>query len=135
MLDDAITSLNWLWEPEIDAEIGNQVQALVKGDTDAGVRRQGDRGRRRWAAFVRSQLLLVSIGRSPLLETKLHAPRPRQNAVARPRLSARLDRGTESRLTLISAPAGFGKSTLVTEWLATARAERPARRVALAGPR
>ena len=35
MLDDAITSLNWLWEPEIDVEIGNQVQALVKGDTDA----------------------------------------------------------------------------------------------------
>jgi ABC-type glycerol-3-phosphate transport system substrate-binding protein len=34
MLDDAITSLNWLWEPEIDVEIGNQVQALVKGDTD-----------------------------------------------------------------------------------------------------
>jgi arabinogalactan oligomer / maltooligosaccharide transport system substrate-binding protein len=34
MFDDAITSLNWLWEPEIDAEIGNQVQALVKGDTD-----------------------------------------------------------------------------------------------------
>jgi arabinogalactan oligomer / maltooligosaccharide transport system substrate-binding protein len=35
MFDDAITSLNWLWEPEIDAEISNQVQALVKGDTDA----------------------------------------------------------------------------------------------------
>lgn len=34
LLDDAITSLNWLWEPEIDAEIGNQVQALVKGGTD-----------------------------------------------------------------------------------------------------
>jgi ABC-type glycerol-3-phosphate transport system substrate-binding protein len=34
MLDDSITSLNWLWEPEIDAEIGNQVQALVNGDTD-----------------------------------------------------------------------------------------------------
>jgi arabinogalactan oligomer / maltooligosaccharide transport system substrate-binding protein len=35
MLSDAITPLNWLWEPEIDTEIGNQVQALVKGDTDA----------------------------------------------------------------------------------------------------
>jgi hypothetical protein len=34
MFEDAITPLNWLWEPEIDAEIGNQVQALVKGDTD-----------------------------------------------------------------------------------------------------
>ena len=34
MLDDSITSLNWLWEPEIAAEIGNQVQALVNGHTD-----------------------------------------------------------------------------------------------------
>jgi arabinogalactan oligomer / maltooligosaccharide transport system substrate-binding protein len=34
MFENAITSLNWLWEPEIDAEISNQVQALVKGDTD-----------------------------------------------------------------------------------------------------
>ncbi len=34
MFDDAITSLNWLWEPEIDAEMSSQVQALVKGDTD-----------------------------------------------------------------------------------------------------
>ena len=35
MFEDAITSLNWLWEPEIDVEISNQVQALVKGETDA----------------------------------------------------------------------------------------------------
>jgi translation initiation factor 2B subunit (eIF-2B alpha/beta/delta family) len=34
MFEDAITSLNWLWEPQIDAEMSNQVQALVKGDTD-----------------------------------------------------------------------------------------------------
>ena len=34
LLDDAITPLNWLWEPEIEAEMNNQVQALVKGDTD-----------------------------------------------------------------------------------------------------
>ncbi len=34
MLEDAITPLDWLWEPEIAVEIGNQVQALVKGDTD-----------------------------------------------------------------------------------------------------
>ena len=34
MFDDAITPLNWLWEPEIEAEVNNQVQALVKGDTD-----------------------------------------------------------------------------------------------------
>jgi ABC-type glycerol-3-phosphate transport system substrate-binding protein len=35
MFDDAIPSLNWLWEPEIDAEMSDQVQALVKGDADA----------------------------------------------------------------------------------------------------
>jgi len=34
MFDDAITPLNWLWEPEIEAEMSNQVQALVKGETD-----------------------------------------------------------------------------------------------------
>ena len=55
---------------------------------------------------------------SPLLETKLYVPRPRRSLVARPRLLERLGRGAESRLTLISAPAGFGKSTLVAEWLA-----------------
>jgi LuxR family maltose regulon positive regulatory protein len=56
----------------------------------------------------------------PLLETKLHVPRGRRNLVARPRLAEQLSRGTESALTLVSAPAGFGKTTLVAEWLATA---------------
>ena len=54
----------------------------------------------------------------PLLETKLYLPKLRPDVVARPRLSARLGRGAESKLTLISAPAGFGKTTLLTEWLA-----------------
>jgi hypothetical protein len=34
MFKDAITPMDWLWEPEITAEIDSQVQALVKGDTD-----------------------------------------------------------------------------------------------------
>ncbi len=58
----------------------------------------------------------------PLLETKLHVPRLRRGLVARSRLSQRLSRGTESTLTLVSAPAGFGKTTLLTEWLAAAAA-------------
>ena len=53
-----------------------------------------------------------------LLETKLYVPRSRRGLVPRPRLSERLDRGTASKLTLVSAPAGFGKTTLLTEWLA-----------------
>ena len=36
MFEDAITPLDWLWEPEITAEIDSQVQALVKGDTEPG---------------------------------------------------------------------------------------------------
>src|SRR5918998_3809184 len=60
------------------------------------------------------------VGMGPLLATKLHVPRRRRGLVARPRLSERLSRGTESALTLVSAPAGFGKTTLLTEWLATA---------------
>jgi LuxR family maltose regulon positive regulatory protein len=53
-----------------------------------------------------------------LLETKFYVPRPRHGLVPRPRLSERLDRGTASKLMLVSAPAGFGKTTLLTEWLA-----------------
>ena len=53
-----------------------------------------------------------------LLETKFYIPRPRRGLVPRPRLSERLDRGAASKLMLVSAPAGFGKTTLLTEWLA-----------------
>jgi LuxR family maltose regulon positive regulatory protein len=56
---------------------------------------------------------------SRLLQTKLHAPPSRQGVVARPRLVHRLSRGVESKLTLVSAPPGFGKSTLVGDWVAT----------------
>jgi LuxR family maltose regulon positive regulatory protein len=62
---------------------------------------------------------------SPLLETKLRIPRGRRRLVARPRLIERLSRAAESALTLVSAPAGFGKTTLLTEWLASAPAEGP----------
>ncbi len=54
-----------------------------------------------------------------LLETKLFAPRLRPGLVPRPRLAERLQLGARSRLTLVSAPAGFGKSTLLAEWLAS----------------
>jgi LuxR family maltose regulon positive regulatory protein len=65
---------------------------------------------------------------SPLLETKLYGPRSPRGLVPRPRLDKRLDRGTASKLTLISAPAGFGKTTLLAEWLAA----RPSARTSVA---
>lgn len=61
-------------------------------------------------------LARVVVGVGPLLSTKVHVPRRRRGLVARPRLSERLSRG-EAALTLVSAPAGFGKTTLLTEWL------------------
>jgi len=54
-----------------------------------------------------------------LIETKLHVPRPRHGLVLRPRLIERLSRGVRSKLMLVSAPAGFGKTTLLAEWLAS----------------
>ena len=53
----------------------------------------------------------------PLIATKLYVPKPRRGLVTRPRLLERLRRGADSRLTLVSAPAGFGKTTLLAEWL------------------
>jgi len=55
---------------------------------------------------------------TPILATKLYIPRLRPNVVSRPRLNERLNEGLHRKLTLISAPAGFGKTTLVSQWLA-----------------
>jgi len=52
-----------------------------------------------------------------LLATKLHPPRPRAALVERPALVERLHEGLERPLTLLSAPAGFGKTTLLAQWL------------------
>ncbi|MEA2602916.1 MAG: hypothetical protein QOF89_3908 [Acidobacteriota bacterium] len=52
-----------------------------------------------------------------LLATKLYIPALRAHRVPRPRLTERLEEGTAGPLTLISAPAGFGKSTLLSEWV------------------
>lgn len=56
-----------------------------------------------------------------LLETKLLVPRARRELVARPRLIEIVDRATHAALTLVSAPAGFGKTTLLAS-VVTARA-------------
>ena len=60
---------------------------------------------------------------TPILATKLFIPLRRPKVVPRVRLIERLNEGLHGKLTLISAPAGFGKTTLVSEWLASG--ERP----------
>lgn len=54
---------------------------------------------------------------TPILSTKLYIPPPRPNAISRPRLIGRLNAGLHRKLTLVSAPAGFGKTTLVSAWI------------------
>jgi LuxR family transcriptional regulator, maltose regulon positive regulatory protein len=54
---------------------------------------------------------------TPLLKTKINVPPLRPRSVVRPRLLERLGDGLTRPLTLVSAPAGFGKTTLVTSWL------------------
>lgn len=54
----------------------------------------------------------------PLIATKLQPPLPRKRALERPRLRGLLDRAWDAKLTLVSAPAGFGKTTLLADWIA-----------------
>lgn len=66
--------------------------------------------KRETAKFIRT------IAHSPLLAAKLKMPASGSHLVYRPRLSARLDDGVRAKLTLVVAPAGYGKTTAVTEW-------------------
>ncbi|MGQ0573800.1 MAG: LuxR C-terminal-related transcriptional regulator [Pseudonocardia sp.] len=61
----------------------------------------------------------------PLVGTKLYVPRPRRALVPRPRLAERLSYGAAETLTLVSAPAGFGKTTLLAEWAAAVSGDGP----------
>ena len=60
-----------------------------------------------------------------IIQTKLYVPSRRRATVPRPRLNELLSRGIDARLVLVSPPAGFGKTTLLSAWLAAAA--RPAR--------
>lgn len=60
---------------------------------------------------------------SSLLQVKLYKPPARSTWVRRPRLIRRLEEGRERKLTLLSAPAGFGKTTLLSAWAAESDAQ------------
>lgn len=58
---------------------------------------------------------------TPILATKLYLPPPRANLVHRTHLIERLNAGLRDKLLLISAPAGFGKTTLISSWISELR--------------
>ena len=60
-----------------------------------------------------------------LLNTKLHRPYLPHNLVVRPRLLEVLNHATDQQLTLVCAPAGFGKTTLVCTWLEHMDIDKP----------
>ena len=61
------------------------------------------------------------MGTTILIQTKLFLPRVSRKLVDRPRLWEQLDRGIQRKLSLVSAPAGYGKTTLVSAWLQEVR--------------
>lgn len=81
--------------------------------------------------MARSQLAPESVSPSsaheiPILRTKTRVPPMRRELVPRPRLLARLSESARTaNLTLIAAPAGFGKTTLLSDWADRAAKERP----------
>jgi LuxR family maltose regulon positive regulatory protein len=66
-----------------------------------------------------------------LLQTKLHRPPPTRLLVHRQRLLDRLDKGKDSSLILVCAPAGYGKTTLVSSWIEGMQAGDPRRSVSM----
>ncbi|MBN1315539.1 MAG: hypothetical protein JXA42_08725 [Anaerolineales bacterium] len=61
----------------------------------------------------------TSLTNQPLIKTKLHIPNLPASLIPRPQLFAKLEHGVKCALTLISAPAGYGKTTLLSEWINT----------------
>src|SRR5687767_2339815 len=83
----------------------------LKSQCGAGLRRKLGCTMRDHAAALQSPVVASA---------KLRPPRLTEDLVARPRLTERLERGLTRRLTLVAAPAGFGKTTLLAAWAAAA---------------
>src|SRR5512136_1536487 len=75
------------------------------------------------AAINPSALMAGEFTAEPLIRTKIFVPLLRPGLIPRPRLLDRLDEGLERPLTLVSAPPGYGKTTLLAAWAGRA-AER-----------
>ena len=81
----------------------------------------------RWASGAAAGALYARCVSTTVLATKLFAPAGRSRLVTRSRLAEQLDGtlGDDHRLSLVSAPAGFGKTTLLADWIARLPQQRP----------
>ena len=62
-------------------------------------------------------MIIPAVNAEPLLTTKFHTPPQRAEVVERPQLTERLNAITPGKLALVTAPAGFGKTTLIVDWI------------------
>jgi hypothetical protein len=108
--------------PSVQPAAGEQkpVQLGERRDEHAGSTTDG-----RPASGLDATKDYARLDQVPILATKLYMPRPRARLVSRSRLLAQLEAGLSGVLTVIAAPAGFGKTTVLADWLsqkaATAR--------------
>jgi LuxR family maltose regulon positive regulatory protein len=107
-------------EPRVSTDEHSQVKGGTIPKLQAGVPAE-----ERSAALQRRVPDTVTTSPSerhtPVLAPKLHLPRLHASLLTRPRLLTRLDTGLQGKLTLLSAPAGFGKTTVVSQWVADHR--------------
>jgi LuxR family maltose regulon positive regulatory protein len=94
-------------DPSPDTTVHDAQSARTDAATTVGPAATNDRARERPRQGT---------GGDPLLSTKLSVPLARPSLVPRPCLNERVDEGLKRKLTLLSAPAGFGKTTLLSAW-------------------
>ena len=95
----------------------NAVAQVLSDSSNKDAGRAADEGSLSPAREEAKRRVTTTKHADPLLATKLYVPRPPLQLVYRPRLVERLQQTMERRLTLIAAPAGFGKTTLLSAWL------------------
>ncbi len=86
-----------------------------------------------WAGGTRGDAWPVTRGRSadPLLDAKLQRPPSRHDWIERARLMKSMDQAVQRQVVLVAAPPGYGKTTMVTQWLASHRSPPAAAWVSL----
>jgi LuxR family transcriptional regulator, maltose regulon positive regulatory protein len=100
--------------PSVHAGSGEQ-DRLRQGDSHAGQR--GSTTNDQFGGLYGAPGGQAALKQVPILATKLFVPRPRTRLVSRSRLLARLEAGRAESLIVIAAPAGFGKTTVLVDWL------------------